>query len=155
MSGVNVRKSSGWSKGAYQSDVSCEMFWSSSSRRIVAHIDTVSAAEHGERLSSVGAKLRHCVRDEMWKLQRPQHHTLTSACHYRSSISSVWRLVGAFSTSTANTLLSSSNRHFWTSDLANRTKSFSANCAHGNTAVEICLLIDWQQGKWPRFPCSI
>ena len=36
-----------------------------------------------------------------------------------SSISSIWRLVGAFSTSTANGLLSSSNLHFWTSKSAN------------------------------------
>ena len=32
-----------------------------------------------------------------------------------SSVSSIWRLVGALSTSTANTLLSSSDLHFWAS----------------------------------------
>lgn len=63
-----------------------------------------------------------------------------------SSISSIWRLVGTFSTATANGLLSSSNLHFWISKSANlrlnsapSTRSFSANCAHGNTAVEICV----------------
>lgn len=55
---------------------------------------------------------------------------------------------------TANMLLSSSNRHFWTSKLANRrvnsamsTQSFSANCAHGNTTLEICLFIVWENGQ--------
>lgn len=63
--------------------------------------------------------------------------------------------------STANGFLSRSKRHFCTSKLANRrvnsalsTQSFSANCAHGNTAVEICLFIVWQQGKQSRCPCS-
>ena len=49
-----------------------------------------------------------------------------------SSISSIWRWVGALSTSTANILLSSSNLHFWASKSANRrvnsALSFSTNC---------------------------
>ena len=57
-----------------------------------------------------------------------------------SSISSIWRLVGALSTSTANGLLSSSNLLFWASKSANRPvisvlsmPSFSPNCTweHG------------------------
>ena len=57
------------------------------------------------------------------------------------SVSSIWRLVGAYSTSTINKLLSSSNLLFWTAKSANRrlnsalsTFSFSANCANGNVS---------------------
>ena len=58
-----------------------------------------------------------------------------SVSQHWSSFSSIWKLVGALSTSTANRLLSSSNLHFWASKSANRwvnselsALSFSTNC---------------------------
>ena len=52
-----------------------------------------------------------------------------------TSFSSIWRLVGALSMSTANRLPSSSNLHFWASKSPNRrvnselsVLSFSTNC---------------------------
>ena len=70
----------------------------------------------------------------METVQRTQSYFDLSVSQHWSSISSIWRLVGALSTSTANTLLSSSNLHFWASKSANRqvisalsALSFSAN----------------------------
>ena len=58
-----------------------------------------------------------------------------SVSQHWSSFSSIWRLVGALSTSTAKRLLSISNLHFWDSKSANRqvnlalsALSFSTNC---------------------------
>ena len=60
-----------------------------------------------------------------------------SVSQHWSSISSIWRLVGALSMSTANGLLSSSNLHFWASKSANLrvnlALSYSANCTLANT----------------------
>ena len=66
-----------------------------------------------------------------------------------SSISSIWRLVGAFSTSTANGLLSSSNLHFWTSKSANRRVN-----SPPSTLSFFSKLCTWEHGgRDLRFNC--
>ena len=85
------------------------------------------------------------------------YYDLSVSQHW-TSISSIWRLVGALSMAIANRLLSSSNLHFWASKSANRrvnsapsALSFSANCALGNTPVEICSLMFGSTENGPSF----
>ena len=64
-----------------------------------------------------------------------------SMSQHWSSISFIWRLVGALSTSTANRLLNSSNLHFWASKSANRQVNselrFSTNCTWKHVGREL------------------
>lgn len=119
-SGFELRKSSVLSEGVYQSDVSCEMFWSSSSRRKVADID--KCCRNMESSWAVRVRSWSIVSGmNCGNLAAPtaSYFDFSVSLHW-SSISSIWRLVGAFSTLTAKGLLSSSNLHFWTSKSANR-----------------------------------
>lgn len=155
-SGSELRKSSVSSKGVHLSGVCCEMFWSSSSRKKVAHIDKSCRTWRAFDQLGCGAETlcQGWIVETVW---RPQHHIFDwGVSSHWSSISSIWRLGGTLSTSTAKELLSSSNLHFWTPKLANRqlnsmlsTTNFSENCTHGNTVEEICGFMVWQQGKWP------
>lgn len=79
-SGSELRKSSVSSEGVHQSDVSCEMFWSSSSRRKVAHIDKCCRTWRASEQLGCGAEAL-CQGWTVETVRRPQHHTLTSACH--------------------------------------------------------------------------
>ena len=80
-SGSELRKSSGSSKGVHLSDDSCEMFWSSSWRRTVAHIDKCCRTwRASEQLGCRAEAL--CQGWNVETVRHPWHHTLTSPCHY-------------------------------------------------------------------------
>ena len=80
-SGSELRKPSGSNEGVHQSDVSCEMFSSSSSRRKVAHIDNCCRTWRALEQLGCGAEAL-CQGWTVETVRRQQHHTLTSACHY-------------------------------------------------------------------------
>jgi len=116
---------------------------------------------HTERCEQPGRQLGHCVGDKRGNSAAPtdSYFAFSVSLHW-SSISSIWRFDGAFSTSAANGLPSSSKRLFWASKSANRRvksapsmPSFSANCAVGKAAT--CSFIVWQCGKWLKLSCSI